>query len=191
MSIRALANFNKNELLTFKTINTPDVPLFDIPRNECWKYILDDSQTGWFENLNISCIEELHDYIMTTQQCRCLDIIHTKIDFYIKNLLNNDHRDFIYFSKYLEAKEILENNITQDTLGKYTYTCGYANLMNIPLQESAKLIKTQYDTLATVLNEYELLRIEFKNLIVNEKDISNLQYILEKFFTQFEKYGRL
>lgn len=191
MTIKALMTFDKYKIVSFKSYSMLEFPSFSIPVNMCWKYKLNEDKTEWIEDLNISSHEQLHDYILTTQKCRCLDIIHDKIDFYIKLNSSNENRNFIYFSKYLEAKEILENNITQDELAKYTYVNGYAKLMNISLTESAKLIKIQYDMLSTLLNEFELLRIEFKNLIIKEKDISNLKNILEKFYIQLDRYGRL
>jgi predicted HTH domain antitoxin len=191
MSMKALAILDKYIMSSFRTHSMLETPSFSISRNTCWKHKLNEKQTEWIEDLNISSYEELHDYILTTQKCRGLDIIHDKIDFFVKIQLNNENRIFIYFSKYLEAKEVLENNITQDELAKYTYVNGYAKLMNISLTESAKLIKTQYDVLSTVLNEFELIRIEFKNLILKEKDISKLKNILEKFYIQFDRYGQL
>jgi hypothetical protein len=191
MSIKALTTFKSYKSSTIKTQPMLENPSILIPKDSCWKYKLNEQKTGWVENLNISSYEELHDYIMTTQKCRCLDIIHKQIDFQIKSEMTNENRNFIYFLKYMEAKEVLEKNIKVDDLAEYPYVNGYAMLMNISLTESAKLIKIRHDVLSTLLNEFELLRIEFKNLLLKEKDISNLKNILEKFFVQFDRYGRL
>ena len=121
-----------------------------------------------------------------------LDDIHHRIDSnrgaFTRSLTD---QDYVHISKYLEAKEILENNITEDINLKYPYTTGYANVMSMTLQESAKAIKLQHEMLSGYLSESENLRLKYKKIILEENDLSKLKLIYENFATESDRYGNL
>ena len=130
----------------------------------------------WEEDLQFHSTDELYELILANQKVACLDVLHDKIEYSrdqtIKSFLA---QDFIYHSKYIEAKEILEKNIEEDTLFEFPFATSYAKLKNISLQESAKLIKLQYEFQAYEFAESENLRLKYKKLIIEETDIKNLK----------------
>jgi hypothetical protein len=101
------------------------------------------------------------------------------------------NQNYIYFSKYLEAKEILEKNIQSDDTLEYPYTTGYANVKGCDLQTSAKQIVLQYNLTSGFLAESENIRIKYQDLIINESDISKLKPLLEQFNIEYSSYGKL
>ena len=192
MSCKSLATFNKEFITYLFTSENVEKFEYEIKRSECWKYKLNTGKTEWKENLLIYSKEELYDLVLTSQKCMILDDIHLRIDFtreaFIRSLTG---QDYVYISKYLEAKEILENNITEDINLKYPYTTGYANVMNMTLQESAKAIKLQHEMLSGYLSESENLRLKYKKIILEENDLSKLKLIYENFVTESDRYGNL
>jgi hypothetical protein len=175
---------------SFQTAQMEQFPVFQIEKNRPWLFRL-ETKKNWVYNNKIESIEQLHEYILLTQKCACLDRMYNYINLFLKieSKQDNNLQQFIYTSKYIEAKEILEKNILEDQLMQFPYTSGYADVMSISLQEAAKMIKLQYEICSGVLAEYENLRIKFKNLIINESKIENLNLILNSFYTQFRKYS--
>ena len=192
MSCKSLATFNKEFLTYLFTSENAEKVDYNILRSECWKYKLNTGKTEWKQNLLIYSKEELYDLVLTSQKCIILDEIHHRIDsnrgVFTRSLTD---QDYVHISKYLEAKEILENNITEDINLKYPYTTGYANVMSMTLQESAKAIKLQHEMLSGYLSESENLRLKYKKIILEENDLSKLKLIYENFATESDRYGNL
>ena len=97
----------------------------------------------------------------------------------------------IYFSKYIEAKYIIENNIEADPLLQYPFTTGYAELHDLTLQESAKRIMFQHDTMASRLAETENFRLKYSYIVRDNNDITQLKSILNAFMTESTQYSSL
>lgn len=192
MTSRSLGRFTLN--YSQNVIRPYDVDLF-LMRNQSWKIQTIDDAMGfvrklWTENLNFESIDELHELILINQKSALLDEIHMKIDYYRstggKSLYGQDQ---IYFSKYNEAKEIVENNILVDDTMKYPFTSGYSEIMNITLQEAAKQIIFQHENECAMLSGTENLRIRYTNIVRNETDITKLQSILENFNKEHVVYS--
>jgi hypothetical protein len=193
MSCQSMAIFNKTYIPTlFNSINNSNLNI-NIQRDACWKLkkFGNPQQSIWQEDLNIESIEDLYEIVLVNQKVALLDKIYDNI-----NATRNKTygglvgQNFIYFSKYLEAKEIMEKNIESDPDFKYPYTTGYATLMNLSLQESAKAIILQFDSVSGAMSESENIRLKYKNLVINEKDIANLKHIY-KDFLDLQNYGCL
>lgn len=163
-----------------------------VVRAECWKLKLNNNKTLWEENLKFYSTDELYELMLANQKVACLDALHDKIEYSrartIKSFLA---QDFIYHSKYIEAKEILEKNIEEDTLWEFPFTTSYAKLKNISLQESAKLIKLQYEFQAYEFAESENLRLKYKKLIIEETDIKNLKTHVTSAIIEHDGYSFL
>ena len=153
---------------------------------------LNNNKTLWEENLKFYSTDELYELMLANQKVACLDALHDKIEYSrartIKSFLA---QDFIYHSKYIEAKEILEKNIEEDTLWEFPFTTSYAKLKNISLQESAKLIKLQYEFQAYEFAESENLRLKYKKLIIEETDIKNLKTHVTSAIIEHDGYSFL
>jgi hypothetical protein len=127
---------------------------------------------------------------LTNQKAAAFDIMFDKLGVFRRLIIKNiDGQDLIYMSKYLEAKEIMSNNITEDPTSKYVFTNSYAKLKDISLQEAAKLIIMQHDIRSGFLSENETLRLKYKDLICKETDIANLKNIVNSFVVENSKYG--
>jgi hypothetical protein len=184
MTSRSLGRFTLN--YSQNVIRPYHADLFLI-KNQSWKIQTNNDAMGfvkilWTENLNFESTDVLHELILLNQKSALLDEIHMKIDYYrstgSKFLYGQEQ---IYFFKYIEAKEIIENNIVVDTMMKYPFTTGYCEIMDISLQEAAKQIMFQHENECAMLSGTENLRIRYTNIVRNETDITKLQSILENF----------
>lgn len=192
MTCKALANFDKFFVVHLYEKSTQQVVNLNINRNDCWKLSHNVACDTFEENLQIETIEELKEYFLISQKTAALDYIHMILDYKRKPMRQGlTGQDFVYFSKYLEAKEILKNNVEIDLDLEYPYTSGYADLMGITLQQSASTICLQHDSQAGFLAESENIRIKYKNIIINEADITKLKGHLENFITEHEKYSNI
>lgn len=192
-SLKCLVDGEKQEWPSFKTSQMQKFPIFDIEKCRPWLIRLNEYRTDWVKNTNIESIEQLHNYIFLNEKCASLDRLHNYINHFLKFEFKQDNgvQQFIYTSKYLEAKEILEKNIIEDSTMQFPYVSGYANVMDISLNDSAKMIKLQHEMASSKLAEFENIRIKYKNLITNETEISNLKSILNSFYVQFRNYSIL
>jgi hypothetical protein len=192
MTCKSLATFDKFFVSYLFTSPLAELSNWDIPRNECWKFKLNTGRMKWEENLLIYSKKELYNLVLTNEKSVILDNIHSRIDYLrsrsVKSLVG---QEYVHISKYLESKEILQNNITEDLYLKYPYTTGYANVMGMTLLESAKAIALQHEIISGYLAESENLRLKYKKIILEENDISELKSIYENFFTEAERYGNL
>lgn len=191
MSCQSMAIFDKTYVPRLFNSNNNSNVNSNIQRELCWKLkkVGNPHQSTWEENLDIESVEDLYNIVLANQKVCLLDKIYDYIDYtrlpYAEGMIN---QNFIYFSKYSEAKEILENNIEVDSELKYPYTTGYANLTGLTLRQSADSIILQHEIKSGFLAESESVRLKYKNLVVNEKDIANLKNIY-KDFLDLQKYG--
>ena len=190
-TVKALATVDKFAGRGFSTWEMKENPSFSFKLRECWKYILDLSNSNWIEDYNIKSLEELDSIILTNQKAHYLDKIYGFLNqWYLLNT-NTQFQQNVYFMKYLEVKDIFAKNIQIDDLGEYPHTTSYAKLKNISLQQAAKQIKFSYENLSAVISEVEFLRLKYKNLIVEETDIRKLKSHHDKMIITFERYGRI
>jgi hypothetical protein len=192
MSVRALVGSNTLSIYSFyiSKLKYPDDYDIIVEKNKCWHFVNDNQR--WFKNLKISSIEELQSYILTTQKIALLDNIHDYIDYNRKPSTQKlIGQDFVYTSKYLEAKEVVEKNIETDEFLNYPFVSGYADTVNISMQESAKQILMQYELQSCYLADSENLRIKYTNIIRKENQIENLKNILTSFYTDAHGYSSL
>jgi hypothetical protein len=165
-------------------------PNISIQKNMCWKYKLNDERNAWEENTKFYSVDEMYDFVLTNQKAAAFDIIFNKLELFRRLIIENiAGQDLIYMSKYLEAKEIIDNNIMEDPTSKYVFTSAYSKLKDVSLQESAKLIIMQHDIRSGFLSENETLRLKYKELICKETDIANLKNIVNNFVVENSKYG--
>jgi hypothetical protein len=186
----SLCTFDKCIWVSFYTGNMPDIPKFEIDRNQCWKIKLNDTDDGWIENLQIYSMEELQSYVLDCQKVAALDFIHTRIEAYRSYILGKMlGQEFIHHAKYLESKDIIKNNVETDEELNYPFITGYANVKNVSLQEAAKLCLIQYEMQSGYLAESENIRIRYKNIIQEETDLKNIKGIISDFHTAHQRYG--
>jgi hypothetical protein len=191
-TVKSLAVLNKKYCESFKYRNVPENFSHIIKKNECWKYKLVHEEKIYSKKTHVNSVEELEDFILINQKSKCMDAIQDKINYAIKNeTCESPIQQQIYFSKYLEAKEILKNNVVVDEFMQYPYTRGYSNINQITLQEAAKMILTQHEILSDCLSEFENIRLKYKKKILKETDLKNLNPILEQFYTEFDRYSHL
>ena len=82
-------------------------------------------------------------------------------------------QDTIYILKYLEAKEIISKNITEDQFMEYPFIKGYSQLKNLSIEEAAKEVLLNYEIESGFLAESENLRMKYTDIVRKEKDIKN------------------
>jgi hypothetical protein len=191
MTIKSLLDYDNHVITTFYAANNETYDL-DVDPRSCWVWSRSSNDSKWAQNYNISSEEELYKYLLIGQKAVLLDNILFNIELYRstqnKQILD---QDVIYVSKYLEAKEILKENIESDDLLDFPFTSGYAKIKNISLQESAKLIILQHNIQSGMLSESENLRLEFTEIVRKEQDITKLKNIFIDFEKVSGKYGSL
>jgi hypothetical protein len=185
MSISSLQDQNSYKTYSFfinKTSKYPDDYQVPFNKKRSWEIRKNLNNMKWEKNTDIKTFEELYGYILINEKVCLMDTIHFQLEHNRKRVIEKlKGQEFIYLSKYLEAKEIIENNIQEDKILKYPYVSGYANVKEISLKESAKQVLLQYEIENGYLAETENLRILFTNKLRKEKDIKNLKLILNDF----------
>lgn len=191
-SVRALSDFDKQVVYSYVFDGMNGTQRNSFMRNKCWRVRVKDDGSGWNDSPNIQCKEELYSYIVINQKAALLDIMHDELD-KSRRLINRDSHGFqnTYFAKYLEAKDILENGVTEDKLLKYPMTTGYAECANISFVEATKRIMFKYETHIARLAENENLRMKYTDLVKQENGLENLQGLLDKFKTEIIEYGNI
>ena len=146
----------------------------------------------WTEDYSFEDEHQLAHAILVNQKCFALDSLYNFSQISRDwNLGYDEQQAAIYTSKYLEAKEILERGITEDTTYQYPLVTSYADLKNISLVESAKLIKLQYDMKKSYLAENEKLRLKYKKMFMEQPDLQSLNQVYEQFLVENSKYGSI
>jgi hypothetical protein len=185
MSISSLQDQNSYRRYSYfisKTAKYPDDYKVTFNRKRCWEIFKNINTMKWEKNLDIKSLEELYYYIFMNEKVYLMDVIHSQLEHNRKKLIERlKGQEVIYISKYLEAKEIIDNDINEDKTLKYPYVSGYANIKEISLKESAKQVLLQHEIENGYLAETENLRIVFTDKLRKEKDIKNLKSILNDF----------
>jgi len=191
-SVRALSDFDKQVVYSYVFDGMQGIQRNSFTRNKCWRMRVKDDGSGWNDSPNIQNTDELYSYILINQKAALMDIIHDELDI-VRRLINRDSNGFqdVYFAKYLEAKYIIENNITEDKLLEYPLITGYADVCNISFVEAAKRILFKYETHIARLAENENLRMRYTDTVKREDKLENLQNILEKFKAEIIEYGNI
>jgi hypothetical protein len=190
LSVKSLMDINSILLLSYYTSSAIYPIDYNnvVIKNKSWEWVQSTKNHQWEINFNIDSYEELDSYILINQKIALLDEILKKIEFYRKSYTEISlGQEFIYVSKYLEAKEIIEKNIVDDPILEYPYVSGYANLSNATLQDTAKEILLKWQIQSGFLSETENLRIKYTRIIRDEKELKNLKPIL----IAFEKESQL
>lgn len=191
MTVKSLCDFRHYATYTFFMIKQDNYDIW-VEKNKSWKFSQDVNKKVWNTSTPINSIEELKDYILLNQKINLLDRIHAIMEQHRSEWSKlSEIQNTIYISKYLEAKEILEKDITEDVLMEYPYVAGYANTKDISLTQAAKEVVLQYQIQSSFLSESESIRIKYTNIVRKETDIANLIPILEDFQTQSYKFGFL
>jgi len=191
LSVKDVCTIDKFIGKGLSTWEMKKTPSFSFKAHESWKFRLDINGLNWVEDYQFNSIEELDNIILINQKVFYLDKVYDFLNSWYSISVPPDFQQNIYFMKYLEVKNIIENNIIVDETGEYPHTSKYAELKNISLQQSAKEIKFQYDNISNMVSDAEFIRLKYKKLIVNETDIKKLNAHYEDLLTIFEKYGHL
>ena len=191
MTVKSLCDFRHYATYTFFMIKQDNYDIL-VEKNKSWKFSQDLNNNVWNTSTPINSIEELKNYVLLNQKINLLDRIHTIIEQHRSEWSKLfEAQSTIYISKYLEAKEILEKDITEDVLMEYPYVSGYANTKDISLTQAAKEVVLQYQIQSGFLSESENIRIKYTNIVRKETDITNLIPILKDFQTQSYMFGFL
>lgn len=189
-SVKALAEFDKNNIFTFQLVGMTERPTMYFQKNKCWRIRVTEDGKAWQDSPHIETIEQLDDYILVNQKAALLDFIHRRLDMNRRREVRAAQgQNHIYFAKYLEAKEILDKGITEDPICDYPYVTGYAEVAGITLVEAATRIKFKHETKAAFLAENENLRIKYTTLVKREEYLQNLVPLKELFDAESRKYG--
>ena len=191
MTVRSLADERCRPLYSFYTHADANYELW-VEKKKCWLWLQDLNTKQWTKNTNISSQEELYYYILMNQKAAFLDKIHEHVDyyrsFYTKKLYG---QDYVHTLKYLEAKEILEKNITIDEFMDYPFIKKYSELKDISLQQASREVMLQNEMERGFLAESEYLRMKYTDIIRKETDIKNLKQIYADFDTENVKMSSL
>lgn len=188
-SVKALAEFDKTNIFTFQLVGM-DKPSLYFQKNKCWRIRVTENGKAWQDHPNIETTEQLYQYMLINQKAALLDSIHKRLDMSRRREVRGAQgQNHIYFAKYLEAKEIIEKQITEDPICDYPFVSGYAEVANLDLQEAARRIKFKHETKAAALAESEKLRIKYTTIVRREEYLENLMPIKELFRAESTKYG--
>lgn len=189
-TVKAMAGFDSCIVLNYNFSGAPTLTYEKFDNNRCWLLKINDSYTAWVYNNKFFSEDHLKTCILTNQKVAALDTIYDKITFYRRDANQTiEGQRSVYLRKYLEAKEILEKGILEDTTLKFPFVSGYANYKDIDLQEAAMTVVLKYESESAFLAESENLRIRYTDMIRKETDIKNLKTILRDFYTEHYFYG--
>lgn len=194
LSVKSVLDINSTLLLTYYTRSSQYPTDYNntIDRDKSWEWCKNSSTEKWELNSNIASYEDLDYFILMNQKVSAMDWLLTRTAFYRKLYAERSlGQDLIYTSKYLEAKDIIEKNITVDATYEYPFVSSYASLTDVPLQNAAREIILQWQIQSGFLSENENLRIKYTRKIREEKSLSNLKAILISFEEESQKYGIL
>jgi hypothetical protein len=191
-SVRTISDFDKQVVYSYIFDGMKGIQSNVFSKNKCWRMRITDDGYGWNDSPNIETYKQLADYILINQKAELLDQIYKPINHFRTMIMRGTRsQQNVYFAKYLEAKDIVENDIEEDLFLKYPFTTGYADTIGVDLLEAAKRIMLQHNTQMSRLAENENLRIRYSNMIKSETDISNLKEILTSFHSENYSYANL
>ena len=189
MTVKSLADFRHYPSYSFFMLKQENYDIW-VEKNKSWKFSHDVNNKVWVTSTPIQSINDLKDYILLNQKINLLDRILGILDQYRSEWVKLlEGQSAIYVCKYLEAKDILSKNITEDSLMEYPFVTGYAKTKDISLTQSAKEIVLQYQIQSGFLSETESIRIKYTNIVRKEQDIKRLITILEDFQTESYRFS--
>ncbi len=191
-SVRTLLEFDKQVVYSYIFDGMKGIQTAVFKKNKCWRMRISDDGYSWNDSPNIETHRQLYDYILINQKAALLDEIYKKINHFRTMIMRGTRsQQNVYFSKYMEAKEIVENNIEEDLFLKYPFTTGYADTTGISLREAADKVLFAHNNQMARLAENENMRIKFSDLVRKETDIKNLKGILDNFNSENYSYANL
>jgi hypothetical protein len=153
-----------------------------------WNFISLDQlhyQQKFIESKEIMTIEEIYNsYLIWVKAVLLNDILATIETLRIEDVSTLQYQELIYSEKYRQAKQIIDNDIVEDTENLYYYVSDWAKVNDYSLRESAKDIVLNYDCIQHRLAKTEYVRNKFIKMIRDETDLANMPKIL-KDFTMF------
>lgn len=189
MTVKSLADFRHYPSYSFFMLKQENYDIW-VEKNKSWKFSHDVNNKVWITSTPVQSIEDLKDYILMNQKIPLLDRIHGILDQYRSEWVKLlEGQSAIYVCKYLEAKDILSKNITEDKLMDYPFVSGYAKTKGISLTQSAKEIVLQYQIQSGFLSETESIRIKYTNIVRKEQDLKKLITIFEDFQTESYRFS--
>jgi len=158
--------------------------------NDCWRWQLvqtDHINLEWQEVYDFKDTDDLYQSILTIQKVAAIDFVTSRIKRNTRAISRYlTFQQKIYFCKYLEALDIINNDIQEDPDKKFPYVSGYAEIVGDSLQTAARNIKLQYETRAAKEAEYENSRIKYITKIKNETELENLNNLVTAFVAERE-----
>jgi hypothetical protein len=191
-SVRTLLEFDKQVVYSYVFDGMKGIQSNVFSKNKCWRMRITDDGYGWNDSPNIENYAQLYDYILLNQKAALLDKIYKSINHFRTMIMRGTRsQQNVYFAKFMEAREIIDNNVEEDLFLKYPFTTGYADSMDISLQEAAKKIMFSHNNQMSRLAENENMRLKFSNMVRDEEDIKNLKGILDNFNSENYSYANL
>lgn len=136
--------------------------------------------------------DELYNFHLIIEKGAVLDFLNFRINVHRRSLLNGLFlQDSIYNFKQQEAEQILNNDNDNIEEINFPFLREYADSKNTDLKTAAKEVLIQTKLYKTRLNNTENMRLKYKNLIKNEKNIINLNFIFNEFLRESEMYARI
>lgn len=181
----------QREAMTFGILMEPPyTQSVEFHLNDCWRWQLvqvDHTNLEWQQVYDFKDTNELYQAILDIQKVAAIDFITSRIKRNSRSINRYlTYQQKIYFCKYIESIDILNNNITEDPDKKFPYVTGYAEVVGTDLQTAARNIKLQYETRASKEAEYENSRIKHIANIKNETKLENLKNLIAAFVAERE-----
>ena len=135
--------------------------------------------------------DELYNFHLNIEKAAVLDYLNFRINLHRRSILNGLFlQESIYNFKQKEAEQILNSNEDIDEIN-YPFLREYADSKNIDLITAAKEVLIQVKLYKTRLNNTENMRLKYKNLVKDCKDITKLDLIKNEFLRESQMYARI
>jgi hypothetical protein len=135
--------------------------------------------------------DELYNFHLIIEKAAIIDYLNFRINVHRRSVLNGLFlQETIYNFKQQEAEKILNSNENIDEIN-YPFLREYADSKNIDLLTAAKEVLIQTKLYKTRLNNTEVMRLKYKNLLKNCKDITKLYPIVNSFARESLIYAKV
>ena len=135
-------------------------------------------------------LDELYNFHLIIEKAAILDYLNFRINVHRRSVWNGLYlQESIYNFKQQEAEQFLNNEIDDDI--NFPFLREYADSKNTDLKTAAKEILIQVKIYKTRLNNTENMRLKYKNLVKDCKDITKLDLILNQFLRESQMYARI
>jgi hypothetical protein len=135
--------------------------------------------------------DELYNFHLIIEKAAILDYLNFRINVHRRSVLNGLFlQESIYNFKQQEAEQILNNSTNINEIN-YPFLREYADSKNIDLITAAKEVLIQIKLYKTRLNNTENMRLKYKNLVKDCKDIIKLNLIVNQFLRESQMYARI